>query len=135
MMAAVRSKDSKAELLLRRALWRKGLRYRKHAKLTGKPDVVFGSARIVVFVDGDFWHGNAWRLRGLPNLEAMFPHRTEWWVKKINRNMERDLEVTVALKREGWKVLRFWESAVLRDVERIANRIETEVKRRRDRLG
>src|SRR2546423_772947 len=106
MMAAVKNKNSRAETLLRAALWRRGLRYRKHARrLTGWPDIVFGPARTCVFVDGDFWHGNAWRLRALPNLEAQFPNRRRWWVRKINRNMERDAEVTAALRRDGWKVL------------------------------
>jgi DNA mismatch endonuclease (patch repair protein) len=132
MMAAVGNKDSKAELALRRALWSLGLRYRKHASgLMGRPDLVFGPARVIVFVDGDFWHGNAWRLRGLPNLEAQFPHRTRWWVRKINRNIERDAEVTADLRRRGWKVLRFWESQVLDEPEGIASRIAAVVKRRR----
>jgi DNA mismatch endonuclease (patch repair protein) len=131
MMAAVRNKDSEAELLLRGALWRRGLRYRKHARLVGRPDLIFGPARVAVFVDGDFWHGNAWRLRGLPNLAAQFPHRTKWWVKKITRNVERDAEVTAELRRRGWKVLRFWESRVLKAPDRIAARVAAVVKERR----
>ena len=131
MMAAVKNKDSEAELLLRTALWRRGLRYRKHAKLMGRPDLVFGPARTAVFVDGDLWHGNAWRLRGLPSLDALFPHRTKWWVRKITRNMERDAEVTAALRREGWKVLRFWESQVLKAPERVAARVAAVVRVRR----
>jgi len=131
MMAAVRNKDSKAEVLLRKSLWERGLRYRKHAKLTGRPDLVFGPARTVVFVDGDFWHGNAWRLRGLPNLEAQFPNRRRWWVRKINRNMERDAEVTAALRRDGWKVLRYWESDVLKAPDRVAARVLAVVRARR----
>jgi len=131
MMAAVKNKDSKAELVLRAALWRRGLRYRKHANLIGRPDLVFGPARTAVFVDGDFWHGNAWRLRGLPNLAAQFPHRRRWWVAKIQRNIERDAEVTAALRRQGWKVLRFWESQVLKAPQRVAARVATVVRARR----
>lgn len=130
MMAAVKNKDSKAELLLRSALWRRGLRYRKHANLVGRPDIAFVSARTVVFVDGDFWHGNAWRLRALPNLAALFPHRAAWWVRKIERNASRDAEVTAALRREGWKVLRYWESEILRDPDGIARLVTSVVKRR-----
>jgi DNA mismatch endonuclease (patch repair protein) len=131
MMAAVRNKDSKAELSLRKALWARGLRYRKHVHMTGKPDLVFGPARLVVFIDGDFWHGNAWKVRRLPSLAAMFPHRTSWWVRKITRNIERDGEVNAALQRTGWKVLRFWESDILRDPLRIAVKIETTLTQRR----
>lgn len=73
MMAHVKNKNSKAELLLRRALFARGFRYRVHyAKLIGKPDVVFTRARLVVFIDGDFWHGNAWRLRGMSSFEEQF---------------------------------------------------------------
>jgi len=126
----VKAKDSRAELLLRRALWRRGLRYRKHARVLGRPDLLFGPSRTAVFVDGDFWHGNAWRLRGLPSLAAQFPHRRRWWVRKISRNMERDAEVTAELRRQGWKVLRYWESQVLRAPERIADRVAAVVRAR-----
>lgn len=116
MMAAVRNKDSRAELALRRELHRRGARYRLHAPdVAGRPDLVVRKARLAVFVDGDFWHGNSWRLRGLPSLEAQFPTRTEWWTAKIRRNMERDEEVTRQLRTDGWRVIRLWESDVLRD--------------------
>ncbi len=116
MMAAVRNKDSKAELALRRELHRRGVRYRLHARdVPGCPDLVIRRYRLAVFVDGDFWHGNAWRLRGLARLEDQFPTRTEFWTKKIRRNIERDREVTAALEDAGWTVVRVWESEVLRD--------------------
>jgi len=111
MMAAVRGRDSKAELLLRRELHRRGRRYRLHERgLLGKPDIVFKAARVAVFVDGDFWHGNAWRLRGLASFEDQFPTNREFWVTKLRRNMERDTEVTCGLT---WIIgpvirLRFW---------------------------
>ena len=130
MMAAVHNKDSKAELLLRRTLWALGLRYRKHVRILGRPDIVFGPARVAVFVDGDFWHGNAWRLRGLPSLAAMFPHRTRWWTEKITRNTVRDTKVTATLRREGWRVLRYWESDVLQAPLRVARQIQAVVRRR-----
>lgn len=125
MMAAVAGKDSKAELLLRRELHRRGRRYRLHERgLLGKPDIVFKSARLAVFVDGDFWHGNAWRLRGLASLEEQFPTRREFWVAKLRRNMERDREVTAGLTEAGWCVFRVWESEVLADAASVADRVE-----------
>ncbi len=131
MMAAVRSKDSKAEVALRRRLWEKGLRFRKHYKgLVGRPDIVFPGPHAVVFVDGDFWHGNAWQLRGLPTLADLFPTRTEWWVAKIKRNMARDQEVTALLERGGWSVLRYWESRVLTDLNGVAEEVATLVRSR-----
>lgn len=114
-MASVRNRGSTAELAVRRRLWLNGIRYRLHVKLPGKPDLVFQKQRIAVFIDGDLWHGNSWRVRGLASLEAQFPSRTDWWVSKIRRNMARDLEVNEALAGQGWTVLRFWESDVLED--------------------
>ena len=110
-MRCIRGKDSKAELAFRRSLFARSVRFRKHySKLPGKPDVVIVSARIAIFVDGDFWHGNSWKQRGLPCLASQFPSRTQYWVKRIERNMERDRRVTAELKNAGWTVLRFWES-------------------------
>src|SRR5690606_26344398 len=101
-----------------------GLRYRLHAKdVLGTPDIVIRRRRLAVFVDGDMWHGNAWRLRGLPNLASMFPNRTEWWVAKIERNMQRDREVTERLRADGWTVVRIWESDVIADVHAAADRV------------
>lgn len=124
MMAAVRNKDSKAELALRRALHARGVRYRLHAKdVPGRPDIVFRSRRIAVFVDGDYWHGNAWRLRGLPSLEEMFPTNRDFWVAKIERNMARDREVNQELAARGWTVVRIWESDVLANPDEAAGRV------------
>ena len=124
MMAAVRGKDTKAELALRRALHRRGLRYRLHpSDVPGRPDIVIRSRRLAVFADGDMWHGNAWRLRGLSRLEDMFPTNTEFWTKKIRRNMERDREVTARLTKEGWTVVRIWESEILADPDAAARKV------------
>lgn len=121
IMARVGQKDGKAELLLRHALYHRGIRYRKNYKrLPGSPDVAIPWARVAVFVDGDFWHGNMWRLRGLHDLAALFPTNTEFWVAKVTRNMARDQKDTDELRRMGWKVLRYWESEILRDTDRIA---------------
>lgn len=124
MMAAVRSKDSKAELALRRALHARGMRYRLHARdVTGHPDLVIRSRRLAVFVDGDMWHGNEHRRRGLASLADLFPTRTDWWVAKIERNMQRDQEVNARLAADGWRVVRLWESEVLSDPQRAADRV------------
>lgn len=119
IMRAVRNRNSTAELAIRRRLWANGIRYRLNVKLPGKPDLVFPGKRVAVFIDGDLWHGNSWRVRGLPSLEAQFPNRTEWWVAKIRRNMKRDCEVNERLAAAGWTVLRFWESECLGDPNKI----------------
>lgn len=124
-MRAVKSKDSKAEMLLRSELWGRGVRYRLHIRtLPGTPDLVFSGRRLAVFVDGDFWHGRApleggWDLERVPVRGAK---RTEWQTK-IERNMKRDLAVTSALLREGWTVLRIWESVIKADVAGAADQV------------
>lgn len=132
MMSRVKSKNSKAELTIRRLLHARGLRYRVHyTKVYGRPDIVFTRRRIAVFIDGDFWHGNAWRLRGLPSLAAQFPNRTEWWVAKLERTIQRDIEVSERLSSDGWTVLRFWESDVIADADNVVERIVETVRRAR----
>lgn len=123
-MARVRSKDSKAELVLRRALHVRGFRYRLHGKdILGRPDIVNRSRRLAIFVDGDMWHGNEHHRRGLASLAELFPSRTEWWVAKIEANMRRDHEVTTTLRERGWTVIRLWESDVLADPDAAAQRV------------
>lgn len=123
-MSAVRSKDSKAEMALRRTLHARGMRYRLHAPdVIGRPDIVIRSRRLAVFVDGDMWHGNEHKRRGLSCLADLFPTRTEWWASKIERNMMRDREVTEQLTAAGWTVVRIWESEVLEDPDRAADRV------------
>jgi DNA mismatch endonuclease (patch repair protein) len=130
MMAAVRNKNSKAEVALRRELHARGVRYRLHARdVPGHPDIVIRSLRLAVFVDGDMWHGNAWRLRGLARLEDLFPTRTEWWAAKISRNMERDRQVSERLKEQGWSVVRLWESDVQRSARKAADFVESAIGR------
>jgi DNA mismatch endonuclease (patch repair protein) len=131
MMARVRNKDSKAELTVRRRLHALGYRYRVHHRITGKPDIAFTRLKVAIFIDGDMWHGNAWRLRGLPDLAAMYPNRTEWWVAKIERNMARDEEVNAALNAAGWIVLRFWESDVKADLDQVVADIKVTIEERR----
>lgn len=125
MMAKVKNKNSRAEVLLRRALWRRGLRYVLHqASLAGKPDIVFRGPKVVVFVDGDFWHGRAIREQGRDAFAATLrTERRDWWIEKIQRTVERDDSVTSLLEREGWRVLRLWESQVLRDTENSAQTV------------
>lgn len=124
MMAAVRGKDSKAELALRRMLHARGLRYRLHARdVFGRPDLVIRSRKLAVFVDGDMWHGNEHKRRGLSSLADLFPTRTEWWVAKIERNIERDQEVNARLTAEGWTVIRLWESEVIQNPDSACEKV------------
>jgi DNA mismatch endonuclease, patch repair protein len=125
-----RAKDTRAELILRRAVWRDGLRYRLHrTDLPGKPDIVFPRDRVVVFCDGDFWHGRDWRQRGKKLASGA---NAEYWVAKIQRNRERDREHNAALRRAGWFVVRLWETDILAAPEAAAALVRGVVLARRE---
>jgi DNA (cytosine-5)-methyltransferase 1 len=119
-MRRVKSGNTTPELRLRSALWKKGLRYRvAPADAPGKPDLYCPAHKLVIFVDGDYWHGNQWRRRGLACLEEQFgrSHNPAYWLKKIRGNMRRDLRVTAEWLARGWRVLRLWESDIESDLE------------------
>ena len=121
IMSAVKSEGTSPEKILGSALWKLGLRYRKNYKgLEGKPDFAFISAKVAVFCDGDFWHGNNWRIRGMKNLKEELSRYNNFWQKKILNNITRDENVNCSLKKEGWIVLRFWESDIKKDVNKCA---------------
>lgn len=130
IMSRVRSTGSKAERSLRQTLSSRRLRYRLHRRdLPGCPDIVFVSAAVAVFVDGDFWHARALKEGGPSELRAHIRGpRTDWWVHKLSRNAERDLVATAALRERGWTVLRFWESEILANAEACADTIERSVR-------
>ncbi len=113
---------------MRRALWRQGLRYRTNrSDLPGTPDIVFQGARVIVFVDGDFWHGNNWIDRKAKLAEG---HNARYWISKIERNIERDRELSDELCEAGWLVLRFWESQIYADLDQIVRTIELTLRKR-----
>lgn len=126
IMAAVRARNTEPEWLLRRALFKRGLRFRVHVKaLPGRPDIVFSGARVAVFVDGDFWHGAGWRERGFTSMEAQFVgrQRADFWITKIKANMRRDEQVNAALTEQGWRVIRLWESHIRKSPGRCVARV------------
>ena len=113
IMSSIPSKNTEPELILRKALWKDNLRYRvNYKKLPGKPDIVFTKRRVVVFCDGDFWHGHNWAIRGLSSLDEELAGYSDFWRTKILRNIERDAEVNQRLKEQGWTVVRLWESDI-----------------------
>ncbi len=130
IMSAVRNRDTKPELTLRRALHAAGLRYRLRSALPGKPDIVLVRTKVADFVDGDYWHGNAWRTRGFANFEAYYGRsdNAPFWLAKIRRNIARDKEVTAALTEAGWTVLRCWESDIERDLLVVTERVAAAVR-------
>ncbi len=104
-MSRIRSRDTKAEVALRQALWHKGYRFRKNVKsLPGSPDIAIKKYKVAVFVDGEFWHGYRWEEK-----RDTIKRNRAYWIPKIERNMQRDRENTQKLQDQGWIVLRFWE--------------------------
>lgn len=120
IMRKVRSQDTTPEMTFRRALWAKDVRYRLHdSGLPGKPDIVIPRGKLVVFIDGDYWHGNQWQMRGYPSLQAQFvaSPKAEYWIGKISGNMRRDRQNSAGLLSKGWRILRFWESDVVTSLD------------------
>lgn len=113
IMSKIRGRDTKSEIMFRKALWASGYRYRKdYKKLIGKPDIALKKYMTVVFIDGEYWHGHNWEERK-PKVKT----NREFWIAKIERNMQRDQEVNTELKRLGYTVFRFWETEVKKDLE------------------
>ncbi|WP_425640245.1 very short patch repair endonuclease [Algoriphagus yeomjeoni] len=107
-MSKIRGKNTKPEKLLKKALWHAGIRYKSpKIPLPGKPDISLKKYKLVIFVDGTFWHGYNWEHR----KETIKSNR-EFWIAKIERNMERDREINAYYKSKGWTVLRFWDFEV-----------------------
>lgn len=122
-MARVKSKNTSFEMMLRRELWRRGLRYRANDKTVfGKPDVVFKRKKIAVFVDSEFWHG-----KDYPNGRNIPKENNEYWVKKIERNIARDKVVNQTLKESGWTVIRIWSKDLKKNVSGYADMIQQTV--------
>ena len=121
-------RDTRAELMLRRYLHARGLRFRIDvAALPGRPDIVLARSRVAVFVDGDFWHGRRLKAR-LVRLST--GHNPIYWTQKILANRARDRRVTAALHRLGWRVVRAWESDIQREVDHVGEKIVALVRAR-----
>lgn len=119
-MQAIKSKGSKIEIMLGKALWNKGFRYRKNDKsVFGKPDFTFKKYKIAVFCDSEFWHGKDWE-----NKKHEHKSNVKFWHQKIERNIERDKEVNNELLKTGWKVIRFWGEEIEKDLINCTTKIE-----------
>lgn len=116
-MAKIRGKNSKPEMLLRKALWAKNIRFRLHRKdLIGRPDLVIEKYKLAVFVDGDFWHGYKWN--------TVKPKTNQdFWLPKIERNIQRDQFVNQKLTELGYTVMRFWEHEVKTNLKACVNQV------------
>ena len=122
IMSSVHSKNTNIEVALRKELWRQGYRYRKNVKtLPGKPDIVFTKYKLAIFCDSEFFHGKDWEILK-PKLEK--GKNPDYWVKKIERNIQRDEEKDQQLNFMGWTVIHFWGKDILKDTDQCIKVIE-----------
>jgi DNA mismatch endonuclease (patch repair protein) len=122
IMSAVRSKDSEIEVKFRKALWKRGFRYRKNsAKYFGKPDLVLKKYKAVIFIDSCFWHGCEKHCR-LPAT------RKKYWTKKIKRNKKRDKEVNLHYKNSDWQIIRVWEHELKKSLGKTLKKVTGSLK-------
>lgn len=116
LMGRVRQKNTLPEVMLRRGLWKNGLRYRLHTRLPGHPDIVFVKAKIAIFVDGCFWHG-------CPIHGKLPKTNTRYWAKKLADNKERDQRIDQELKELGFYVIHIWEHSIKKDLDNVVEYI------------
>ena len=122
MMKKIRGKDTRIEVVLRKALWKKGYRYRKnYKKLPGSPDVAITKYKLAIFCDSEFFHGKDWEQTKVKLEKGNNP---EYWIQKIERNIERDREKDQKLSFEGWTIIRFWGNDILKKTDECIRVIE-----------
>lgn len=115
----IRGKNTKPELAFRKALYAEGFRYRiDYRKLIGRPDIVLKKYKTVIFIDGEYWHGHNW-----PARKQKIKTNREFWIAKIERNMQRDREVNEELLRLGYKIFRFWESEIKKELDHCLQKV------------
>lgn len=119
-MSRIRAKDTKAELVLRKLMWHRNIRFRVHSQtIFGRPDIYIQIYRLAIFVDGAFWHGYNWK-EAKNNIKT----NREFWLAKIERNMGRDIEVNNHLRAAGYTVMRFWDHEIFSNPLGCLNQIE-----------
>ena len=112
-MSHVHLKHGAAETILSKELWHRGIRYRlNYRKLPGSPDIAITKYKVVIFVDGEFWHGQNWVHR-----KTTLKSNREYWIEKIEENMARDKRNDALLRASGWNIIHFWEKDVLRHLD------------------
>lgn len=119
LMSKIRSRETKPEVILRKILWALGLHYRKNVKsIVGKPDIVLRKYKLIIFIDGSFWHGYNWQEK-----KNKIKNNRDFWIPKIERNIQRDKEVNAQLIELGFKVIRFWDHQIKDELNYCINTI------------
>ncbi|HTF80307.1 MAG TPA: very short patch repair endonuclease [Cytophagales bacterium] len=130
IMSRIRGQDTTPEKKIKKALWAAGVRYKRSNKsLMGKPDIQLLRYNIVIFIDGDFWHGFDWE-----NRRHKINSNKNFWIPKIERNMQRDKQVNAALSQQGFIVLRFWEHEIKNEFGKCLLHILNEINAQKDKL-
>lgn len=123
-MQAVKSKGSKIENVLAKAMWERGIRYRRNVKdIFGKPDFALKKYKLAIFCDSEFWHGKDW-----DSKKKEIKSNKEFWINKIESNIKRDKDVNLSLTSEGWTVIRFWGKDILENTRICVDKIEFVIK-------
>jgi DNA mismatch endonuclease (patch repair protein) len=126
LMSKIKSQNTKPEQLLGKALWNMGYRYRKNVKnLPGKPDIVFIRFQLAIFIDGEFWHGYNWT-----NKKEKIKANRDFWIPKIERNMQRDAENNHSLVEKGFQVIRFWDNEILKNLDNCVSLVIENINRK-----
>lgn len=124
LMRKIKAQNTKPELKLRKALWNLGYKYRKNVKkLPGCPDIVYSRYNLVIFIDGEFWHGYNWDIK-----KSRIKTNRDFWIPKIERNMQRDKINNQLLSDNDWFVMRFWEHELKKELENCVNRVVNYIK-------
>lgn len=124
IMSSIKNKNSKIEIILRKALWNKGYRYRiNYLQLRGKPDIVFVKKKVAIFCDGEFWHGYDWEKK-----KYEIKSNQKFWYDKIEKNIIRDEDINISLRSQGWKIIRFWGKDIKKNLPSCVKIIEDALK-------
>ena len=127
IMSQIRGKDTSIEVSLRKELFSRGIRYRKNSSsIYGHPDISIKKYKIAIFCDGDFWHGYNWE-----ETKQNIKSNREFWIKKIEHNIDKDIEVNHVLAHMGYTVIRVWEHEIKKDLGGVASMIEREILRKK----
>lgn len=130
-MKRIKNKDTKIEILLRNELWKRGIHYRKNCnKVFGHPDIALLGLKIAIFCDSEFWHGFDWE-----NRKNDIKVNRDFWISKIERNINRDMIVTETLKNQGWYVIRFYGKDILRNTSQCADKVERTINERKNSIN
>ncbi len=128
LMSKIKGKNTKPEITIRKAMWNEGIRYRiNNAKIIGKPDITIKKYKLAIFIDGEYWHGYNWKLK-----KTKIKTNRDYWIKKIEGNMQRDKYNDSILKENGWTVLHFWEQETKIALDKCLAKIKLVIKKHQE---